>query len=146
MVCAHDLPPCQFSWSGGPPGRQLFRKIHSQPPNEHNTRYATPQTSPDGLDQPRKPLPLTRLIFLNFDEVQPYLKERIAADADSPEAAYLQKDLIRFAQAAVEDPKDFEVLRLHYAEEVPIVSTDENVEDLERRTGESANRIKYRVK
>jgi hypothetical protein len=65
---------------------------------------------------------------------------------DSPEVAYLQKDRIRLAQAAVKDPKDFEVLRLHHAEEIPIESTDESVEDLVRRTGEPADRIKYRMR
>ena len=46
---------------------QLSPKIHSQPPNEHKTRYATPRHLQIGLDQPRKPLPRTRLNLLCFD-------------------------------------------------------------------------------
>ena len=45
---------------------QLSPKIHSQPPNEHKTRYATPRHLQIGLDQPRKPLPRTRLNLLCF--------------------------------------------------------------------------------
>jgi hypothetical protein len=46
---------------------QLSPKIHSQPPNEHKTRYATPSHLQIGLDQPRKALPRTRLNLLCFD-------------------------------------------------------------------------------
>ena len=46
---------------------QLSPKIHSQPLNEHKTRYATPRHLQIGLDQPRKPLPRTRLNLLCFD-------------------------------------------------------------------------------
>src|SRR6516165_3850438 len=46
---------------------QLSPKIHSQPPKEHKTRYATPRHLQIGLDQPRKPLPRTRLNLLCFD-------------------------------------------------------------------------------
>jgi hypothetical protein len=53
--------------AAGPPAAQLSPKIHSQPPNEHQTRYATPRHLQIGLDQPRKPLPRTRLNLLCFD-------------------------------------------------------------------------------
>ena len=46
---------------------QLSPKIHSQPPNEHKTRFATPRHLQIGLDQRRKPLPRTRLNLLCFD-------------------------------------------------------------------------------
>jgi len=46
---------------------QLSPKIHSQPPNEHKTRYATPRHMQIGLDQARKPLPRTHLNLLCFD-------------------------------------------------------------------------------
>ena len=46
---------------------QLSPKIHSQPPNEHKTRYATPRHLQIGLDQARKPLPRTHLNLLCFD-------------------------------------------------------------------------------
>jgi hypothetical protein len=38
---------------------QLTQKIHSPPPDEHKTRYASPRHLQIGLDQPRKPLPRT---------------------------------------------------------------------------------------
>jgi hypothetical protein len=46
--------------AAGPPAAQLSPKIHSQPPNEHQTRYATPRHLQIGLDQPRKPLARAR--------------------------------------------------------------------------------------
>jgi hypothetical protein len=46
---------------------QLYPKIHSQPPIEHKTRYATPRHLQVGLDQPRKPLLRTRLNLRCFD-------------------------------------------------------------------------------
>ena len=46
---------------------QLSPKIHSQPPNEHKNPVCDAQTSAEiGLDQPRKPLPRTRLNLLCF--------------------------------------------------------------------------------
>ena len=36
---------------------QLSPKIHSQPPNEYKTRYATPRHLQIGLDQPENRFP-----------------------------------------------------------------------------------------
>jgi hypothetical protein len=53
--------------------------------------------------------------------------------------------LINTAYAAVKDPQDLELAKLHWGKGIQIQSSDPNADDLVRRTGIPARQIKYRL-
>jgi hypothetical protein len=78
------------------------------------------------------------------EDVLEFLARR-ADPSPTPEVACLIKDNFRIAEAAVEDPRDWEVLKLRHIEGMPIECKDGSEEDIAGRTGEPVRRVKYRL-
>jgi hypothetical protein len=78
------------------------------------------------------------------EDVLQFLARR-ADPGPTPEVACLIKDDLRVAEAAVKDPRDWEVLKLRHIEGMPIECKDGSEEDIPGRTGETVRRTKYRL-
>jgi hypothetical protein len=92
----------------------------------------------------------------DYENNEPKVTERpielAPDDRSGPQATFLeaegktlQPELLKQAFDAVKDPVDLKVFKLHHLEGMPIQSSDQNQEDLVRRTGETRRRIKYRL-